>query len=63
MAARWAYTAKPPRDEWPTIRATRVPFERIRAQLPPGVRAVSPEERRAQIRIRQQHVPRRHRQF
>ena len=63
MAARWAYTAKPPQEEWPTIRALRVPFERVRDALPPGVRTVSPTERRAQIRVRQLHVQRRSRQF
>jgi hypothetical protein len=63
MAARWAYTEKPPRERWPTIRAVRVPFGRIRAELPPGVRAVSAAERRAQIRVRQRHVQRRFRQL
>jgi hypothetical protein len=59
MAARWAYTEKPPRELWPSIRAERVPFAAVRAHLPPGVRSVSPEERREQIRIRQAHVQRR----
>lgn len=63
MAARWAYTAKPPKEEWPTIEATRMPFARIRDALPTGVRSVSPAERSAQIRVRQRHVQRRHRAF
>jgi hypothetical protein len=63
MAARWAYTEKPPPERWPTIRAERVRFGEIRARLPSGVRSVSPEERREQIRIRQEHVQRRYRQF
>jgi hypothetical protein len=63
MAARWAYTVKPPRERWPSIRAEKVGFEAIRAQLPAGVRSVSPAERREQIRIRQAHVQRRYRQF
>jgi hypothetical protein len=63
MAARWAYTEKPPRERWPTIRAAKVRFAEIRAHLPAGVRAVSPEERRERIRIRQEHVQRRYRQF
>jgi hypothetical protein len=63
MAARWAYTVKPPQEIWPTIAARVVPFAELRAHLPAGVRSVSPEERRAQIRIRQAHVQRRARQF
>jgi hypothetical protein len=59
MAPRWAYFEKPPPELWPTIRATKVSFEEIRAQLPPGTRTVPPEERSAQIRIRQEHVQRR----
>jgi hypothetical protein len=63
MAARWAYAEKPPRERWPSIRARKVGFDAIRAQLPPGVRSVTAEERREQIRIRQAHVQRRYRQF
>ncbi len=63
MAARWAYTEKPPQERWPTIRAEKVRFDEIRSRLPAGVRQVSPVERRDQIRIRQEHVQRRYRQF
>jgi len=59
MAPRWAYFEKPPPASWPTIRATRVPFAEIRKHLPAGTRRVSPDERVAQIRIRQLHVQRR----
>jgi len=59
MAPRWAYFEKPPPERWPTIRATKVAFDAIRAQLPPGTRSVSPAERVEQIRIRQLHVQRR----
>jgi hypothetical protein len=63
MAPRWAYTEKPPQERWPTIRATKVPFDQIRKHLPASTRTVSAEERREQIRIRQEHVQRRYRQF
>lgn len=59
MAPRWAYFEKPPPEQWPTIRATQVRFDEIRSHLPPSTRTVSPEERIAQIRIRQHHVQRR----
>jgi hypothetical protein len=63
MAARWAYTEKPPQEIWPTIAAVKVRFDDIRAHLPAGTRTVAAEERRAQIRVRQEHVQRRYRQF
>jgi hypothetical protein len=59
MAPRWAYFEKPPQEQWPRIRATKVRFDEIRKHLPPGTRTVSPEERREAIRIRQLHVQRR----
>jgi hypothetical protein len=59
MAPRWAYFEKPPPERWPTIRATQVRLDEVRKHLPPSTRTVSPEERIAQIRIRQQHVQRR----
>ena len=47
----------------PTVKVTKVPFDKIRSHLPASVRTVSPEERRNQIRIRQEHVQRRYRQY
>ncbi len=63
MAPRWAYSQTPPRDQWPTLTAKKVPFHEIRAQLHEHTRSVSAEERQQQIRIRQQHVQRRFRVF
>jgi hypothetical protein len=59
LVPRWAYFEKPPPEQWPTIRATKVRFDEIRAHLPAGTRTVSPDERHAQIRVRQLHVQRR----
>ncbi len=61
MVARWTYSAPP--EQLPTITATKVPFVEIRRHLPASVRSVSPEERRAQVGMRQRHVQRRYRQY
>jgi hypothetical protein len=61
MGLRWVYSDRP--AELPTVKVVKAPFEKIRQHLPAGVRSVSPEERREQIRIRQRHVQRRYRQY
>ena len=61
MSSRWTYSQKP--DQLPTIKVTKVSFHEIRAHLPADTRTVSAEERREQIRIRQEHVQRRYRQY
>jgi hypothetical protein len=63
LTPRWAFSETPSPDEWPEITARKVRFSEIRQQLPEGTRSVTPEERRAQIRIRQEHVQRRYRAF
>jgi hypothetical protein len=63
LTARWAYSETPPADRWPRISATKVPFGEIRRHLPGTTRGVTPDERRAQIRVRQRHVQRRYRVF
>ncbi len=63
LSPRWAYSETPPPDQWPTIAAKKVPFDEIRAHLPETTGSVSPEERREQIRVRQQHVQKRYRVF
>jgi hypothetical protein len=61
MALRWTYSEKP--DQLPTVKVTKVRFDDIRRYLPAGVRRVAAQERREQIRIRQEHVQRRYRQY
>jgi len=63
LTPRWAYSQTPPTDQWPSLTATKVAFDDIRAHLPEGTRRIMPEERRVQIRIRQRHVQRRYRVF
>jgi len=61
MALRWSYSKLP--GELPTTKVVKVAFDAIESQLPPGARTVSPAERRERIRIRQEHVQRRYRQY
>ncbi|OMC55764.1 hypothetical protein A5747_11590 [Mycobacterium sp. IS-836] len=61
LALRWTYSKAPP--DLPTATATKVPLAGVRQHLPATTRAVSPEERREQIRVRQEHVQRRYRQY
>jgi hypothetical protein len=63
LAPRWAYSETPPPDQWPSITAKKVPFDDIRKHLHEGTRTISPEERRDQIRLRQEHVQKRFRVF
>ncbi len=63
LTPRWAYSETPPSDQWPTISAKKVPFDEIRAHLPPETAEISPQQRREQIRLRQAHVLRRYRVF
>ncbi len=61
MALRWTYSEKP--KQLPVLKVVKVALDAVRAHLPADVRAVSVEERREQIRIRQEHVQRRYRQY
>ncbi|CPR11803.1 hypothetical protein BN971_03092 [Mycobacterium bohemicum DSM 44277] len=61
LALRWTYSAPP--AELPKATVTQVPLARVREHLPAGTRVVSADERREQIRIRQEHVQRRYRQY
>jgi hypothetical protein len=63
ISPRWTYSTPPPKESWPTIRATKIPFDRIREHLPEGTRRITPAERLARIRVRQEHVLRRYRAF
>jgi len=63
LVPRWAYSKTPPKEDWPTVTATKVPFSKIRDHLPKGVREVSQAERRERIRERQLHIQRRYRVF
>jgi len=59
---RWTYPEQPPKEQWPTLTAKKVPFDEIRARLP-HARTVTAEERAAQRLLRHRHVQRRYRQY
>lgn len=61
LTLRWTYSASP--DELPTVNVNKVPFADVREHLPAATRRVSPDERTEQVRIRQEHVQRRYRQY
>jgi hypothetical protein len=61
LSLRWTYPEKP--ALLPSVTVTRVRLDEIRAHLPPQTRSVTPEERREAIRVRQEHVARRYRQY
>ncbi len=63
LTPRWAYSEMPAAAQWPTISARKVAFGEIREHLPAETRGVSGEQRREQIRVRQEHVLRRYRTF
>jgi hypothetical protein len=61
LTLRWTYPTAPP--ELPKATVTKLPIARLREHLPATTRVVSSEERREQIRVRQEHVQRRYRQY
>lgn len=63
MTARWAYSATPDRDRWPTVGARKVRFSEIREHLHRDTRPVAPAERSAHVAVRQRHVQARYRAF
>lgn len=58
---RWSYTESAP-EAMPVITVTKVQASEVRAHLPVSTPTVTAEQRRAQIRVRQEHVQRRFRQ-
>jgi hypothetical protein len=61
MTFRWTYSEKT--EQLPTVTVQVVDVAKVAALLPEGTPRVSPEERREQVRIRQEHVQRRYRQY
>ncbi len=61
LALRWTYSTAPP--QLPKTTVTKVPLAGVRERLPATTRTVFPQERREQIRVRQEHVQRRYRQY
>lgn len=64
ISVRWAYTNRDERPNvLPSTRVIKVPFAEIRKHLPSDTPEVSLAERERAIRIRQDHVQRRYRQY
>ncbi len=63
MTTRWAYSETPAAEDWPGVSAKKVSFGKIRHHLPEDTAVVTPDERRAQIGVRQRHVQKRYRVF
>jgi hypothetical protein len=61
LTLRWTYSTPP--AELPTVTVTQLPLADVRQHLPASTRVVSLEERRGQIKVRQEHVQRRYRQY
>jgi hypothetical protein len=61
MTVRWTYPEPP--GELPKVNVSKLPLADVRAQLPATTRKVSTDERKQQIRMRQEHVQRRYRQY
>ncbi len=60
MCVRWAYSDKP-KENLPSATVRKVRWAELMRYLPATTRMISPEERRRQIAIRQEHVQRRYR--
>jgi len=60
MCVRWAYSNKP-KENLPSATVRKVRWAELMGYLPATTRMISPEERRRQIAIRQEHVQRRYR--
>jgi len=63
MSPRWAYSETPEPQDWPVVSAKKVPLSEVWQHLPDTTPSVTGEQRREEIRIRQQHVQNRYRVF
>lgn len=61
LSFRWTYAQDP--EQLPEISVSTVPLADVRSRMPATTRTVTPDERAAQIAIRQAHVQRRYRQY
>lgn len=61
MSRRWAYADREAR--LPTVRVKKVSLQDLFAHLPADTRRATPEDRRAQVEVRQRHTQRRYRQY
>lgn len=63
LTARWTYTDTPDEADWPVISGYKLPFADVLSRLPADTPSISPEQRRANLAMRQRHVTKRFRAF
>ncbi|MGI9295707.1 MAG: hypothetical protein ACR2PS_17135, partial [Pseudomonadales bacterium] len=61
LSQRWVYTEQP--EQLPTLEVTKVAFVDIDDHLPEDTVRVTPAQRLEQVRLRQEHMQRRYRQY
>ena len=61
LSQRWVYTEQP--EQLPTLEVTKVAFVDIDDHLPGDTVRVTPAQRLEQVRLRQEHMQRRYRQY
>lgn len=61
LSQRWAYAELP--GELPSLTLNKVPFAEVDKHLPADTPRVTAEQRREQVRVRQEHMQRRYRQY
>lgn len=60
---RFIFPEIPAEDRMPHASAIKVPLEELMSHLPDDIERVSPEQRRAEIAVRQEHIKRRWRNY
>jgi len=63
MSIRFIYPRDPDGEKRPTVETFAVKTRDVRARLPDDVRAISVQERREEVAVRQRHIQRRWRQY
>lgn len=63
LSHRWAYSEIPPEDQWPTITAKKIPFDKVSDYFPDDMPRLTSEQRKEVVAKRQQHVQRRYRVY
>ncbi len=62
LSMRWTYSESPPKEQWPSLKVSKMGLSELRGYLPQA-REVSRKEREAQRLVRHRHVQRRYRQY
>ncbi len=63
LSHRWAYSALPAAEDFPTIRAEKIKFDDVDRYMPADMPRLDAEQRAREVGIRQAHVQRRYRVF